>query len=91
MAKKVMFPNGIKAVSTTIPIEDAKYCAKHKLMYSHLLRGAIRDHRVHTNDPDSNPSLREMKDKLQRVLSRLQEARDFMEQQGILNKFLGIK
>jgi len=49
-----------KRIHTTIDYADAKYCKENNLKYAHLLRASIRDHRLHSGDPDVAPSVREI-------------------------------
>lgn len=60
-----------RRIHTTINEEDYIYMKKHQLRAAHLIRAMIRDHRVHTNDPDANPTMREMQEKIKRLMTRL--------------------
>lgn len=61
----------IRRIHTTIDEDDYIYMKKHQLRAAHLIRAMIRDHRVHTEDPDANPTTREMKTKIERLSARL--------------------
>ena len=60
-----------KRIHTTINFDDYKYIKKHQLKAAHLIRAMVRDHRVHMDDPDANPTIREMKKKLEGAMARL--------------------
>lgn len=75
-------------VSTTIPIEDYNYVVEKGLRFQNLLIAAIRDHRVHSNDPDAEPSVREMRQKIERISERLQKFSDFVAENELSEKFI---
>lgn len=47
-------------IHTTLDHVDFKYCKENNLKFAHLLRAAIRDHRLHSGDLDVAPSAREL-------------------------------
>lgn len=82
-----------KRVHTTLDSIDYEYCDKHNLKFAHLLRAAIRDHRVHTGDPDAVASARELKrardhalDHRDKILKVLQDILTKDQYDGFLNK-----
>jgi len=62
-----------KRVHTTLDFEDYAYAKKHNLKLAHLIRAAIRDHRVNIDDPNAINSLREIQNAKERIAKRLQE------------------
>lgn len=68
--------------------DDWDYCKNKNLMPTQLLRGAIRDHRVHSGDPDTPQSSRELYKKLEIFQNHLEKMRDFMNERGILDEYL---
>jgi len=61
----------IRRIHTTIDEDDYVYMKKHHLRAAHLIRAMVRDHRVHIEDPDANPTAREQNEKLQKAMSRI--------------------
>jgi len=69
----------MKPVTTTVPIEDYQYVKEKGLKFQNLLMMAIRDHRVHTDDPDAVPTIREMRSRIERLQERLQNILDALQ------------
>lgn len=86
--RSTTFPQGQVKICTTVNRDDVEYCEKHNLMYSQLLRGAIRDHKVHENEPDVVLSSRETNKKLKFFQETLEKMRDFMQEKGVLNEYI---
>lgn len=74
-----------KRIHTTIDLDDYDYMKKHNLKAAHLIRGSIRDHRVHTNDPLANPTAREMLERNKKITARLNQLL------GVMRKILSEK
>lgn len=55
-----MFEQQQKKITTTIDNPDYVYCKKNGLKFAHLIRAGVRDHRVHSGDPDAVNSSREI-------------------------------
>jgi len=57
-----------KRIHTTIDLSDLGYCEKNDLKFAHLLRSAIRDHRLHSGDKNIPPSAREIQIALDKAI-----------------------
>lgn len=76
-----------KRTSTTIDNDDWVYMKKHNIKIAHAIRAFVRDHRVNTNDPDANPSVRDMRKNMDKFREMFEELRDFLENKGLLEEF----
>lgn len=74
-----------RPLTTTIPQEDWAYCKEKGLSFQSLLMGAIRDHRVHANNPDAEPTTREMVKKIRRLSSIIQQNLEFINEKGLFD------
>jgi len=54
------YPTRYTRTTVSINVEDLDYCKKHGLKPTHLIRAAIRDHKVHTDAPDADHTMREL-------------------------------
>ena len=45
--KRVIYPDGLKTISTTITENDFKHCKEHKLQYATLIREKVQEHRFY--------------------------------------------
>lgn len=63
----LIFQKPQKRVTTTLDQDDYDYCKKKNIKFAHLIRAGVRDHKVHTEDPDAEPSLRQMRSDLKRL------------------------
>lgn len=57
-----------KKITTTIDEDDYLYVKKHGLKFAHFIRAGVRDHRVHTNDPDAEESMRDLRKSRDRII-----------------------
>lgn len=83
----------LKRISTTLRIEDYKYAKQHRLIFSYMLRGAIRDHRNSLYPDEAEESFRQMRKKNENMSKVLQKAMNFIRAKGLDDAFIdeGVK
>ena len=75
-------------LTTTIPNEDYVYVKQKGLKFQALMMAAIRDHRVHSGEPHAEISMREMQQKINRIMETLKSYAKFIEEKGLFEEFV---
>lgn len=75
-----------RKITTTIDKKDWNYCHEHNLKFAHLIRMGIRDHRVSIGHKDAEPTLREMREKVEKLSILYHRAFKLLDENGLAEK-----
>jgi hypothetical protein len=79
-----------RRTTISIDVEDFDYIQKHNLKPSHMIRAAVREHKVSMNDPQAIYSAREVFRKMKVWQELAQGMRDFLEKKDLIDEYFQI-